>query len=49
MATNASVIVTRFSQEKFPLSTSHSCVPIMMAAPIPATGCGANSAKGATS
>src|SRR3954470_9699009 len=42
-------IVTQFSQAKLPESTNHSWVTITIAPAMPATGCGANSAKGTTS
>ena len=43
------MIVTALSQAKLPLSISHSWVTMMLAAAMPATGCGVNSRKGTTS
>ena len=48
-ALNASTIVIQLSQAKFPDSTSHSCVAMMIAAATLATGCGVNRANGTTS
>src|SRR5437588_398069 len=45
----ARVIVSTLSQEKLPLSTSHSWVTTMNVAAISATGCGAKRPKGVTS
>src|SRR5438045_9778818 len=42
-------IVTKFSQEKLPDSTSQSCVTTMTSPAAPATGCGANNSQGTTS
>src|SRR5438067_12652103 len=45
----ATVIVTTFSQAKFPLSTSQDWVTMTATAAHRATGCGANSSAGTTS
>ena len=42
-------MVTRFSQEKLPLASSHAWVTTMASAATPATGWGANSPNGTTS
>ena len=43
------MIVSQFSQAKFPDATSHNCVTMTTAPATEPTGCGANNANGATS
>ncbi|PQM45663.1 hypothetical protein C1Y40_04176 [Mycobacterium talmoniae] len=49
MALHAKMMVTQFSQAKFPEATSHSWVTMMIPAATLATGCGANNPNGTTS